>query len=389
MTSAAASPSRGPRFRTIDGLRGIAAFSVGLFHFNEAIVRSAPHWLPSWGQYVAVNGFMGVEIFFVISGFVIAYSVREGDYTFRYLGLFALRRSIRLDPPYWCTIALECLLLFISVKLFPSLVRPLPSVAQALSHLIYAQAILGYEDIVPVFWTLCYEIQFYLLLITLLVIWQKASALASPRSRRSASILVLAALFAISLVLRYSGRHLPVHGLALERWFQFFLGVLTYWVVSRKLAASYLGVAYVSIVAALILSRAGPLQLLPVVVSAGILLLGRRDLLDSVFANRPLQFMGRISYSFYLIHGPIGWRWISLLERVVGPRFGLAWAWIAFASASAVSIGASALMWWLVESPTMRLSKRIRLPSRLAEPGGTGWAPPDTVLSPAFPTDVG
>jgi hypothetical protein len=99
MASASVAPSGAPRFRTIGGLRGIVAFGVALFHFNSAIVRSASNWLPSWGETIPLNGFLGVEIFFVISGFVIAYSVWDGAYSFRYLGLFALRRSIRLDPP--------------------------------------------------------------------------------------------------------------------------------------------------------------------------------------------------------------------------------------------------------------------------------------------------
>jgi peptidoglycan/LPS O-acetylase OafA/YrhL len=267
-------------------------------------------------------------------------------------------------------------------------VRPLPSLAATFSHLIYAQEILGYGHIVPVFWTLCYEIQFYLLLITLLVIWKKARAVMPPRAWRTAGILVLAGLFAISLVLRYSGRHLPIHGIALERWFQFFLGALTYWVLSKRIGVSYLVVAYASIVAALVAYRADAAQLLPVVVSAGLLVLGRRGLLDSVFASRPLQFMGRISYSFYLIHSPIGWRWISLLERAMGPRFGLVWAWAAFASACAITIGASAVMWRLIESPTMRLSKRIRLPSRSSEPDQATPKPAGAAgLSPAYPAD--
>lgn len=359
-----AAPQRGPRFHAIDGLRGIAALSVAVFHFNYAIVRSVPDWLPSWGQALAAKGFMGVEIFFVISGFVIAHSVRDGDYSFRYLGLFALRRSIRLDPPYWCAIALECVLLVASARLFPSLAHPLPGIAQTLAHLVYSQEILGYEEILPVFWTLCYEIQFYLLLISLLVVWHKTRNLLPERGRRRSAIGVLVVLFASSLFLRYSGIHLPVRGLALERWFQFFLGALTYWVVSRRIAASYLAVAYGAIVATLIGYRAEVAQLLPVIVSVGILFLGRRDLLDTVFNNRPLQFLGRISYSFYLIHDPIGWRWISLLERVVGGAFGLVWAWSAFFSALLLTIGASALMWRLIESPTMGISKRVRLPVR-------------------------
>ena len=390
MAIALAAPQRGPRFHAIDGLRGIAALSVAVFHFNYAIVRSAPNWLPTWGQALAVKGFMGVEIFFVISGFVIAHSVREGDYSFRYLGLFALRRSIRLDPPYWCAIALECVLLVASAKLFPSLAHPLPGIAQTLSHLVYAQEILGYEEILPVFWTLCYEIQFYLLLISLLVLWHKSRRFLPAQGRRLGTIIVLAALFAVSLYLRYSGTHLPVRGIALERWFQFFLGALTYWVVSKRVGVAYLVVAYGAIVATLIGYRAEGVQLLPVVVSVGILFLGRRDLLDTVLNNRPIQFLGRISYSFYLIHDPIGWRWISLLERVAGGSFGLVWAWSAFFSASFITIGASALMWRLIESPTMRISKRVRLPVRSREiENDAGESATDTVAAPAFSWDSG
>src|SRR3954463_5453335 len=95
MTNPSTALTRTPRFRTIDGLRGIAALSVAIFHFNGALVRSTPNWIPHWAQAVASNGFLGVEVFFVISGFVIAFSVRDGEYSGRYLGRFALRRSIR------------------------------------------------------------------------------------------------------------------------------------------------------------------------------------------------------------------------------------------------------------------------------------------------------
>jgi peptidoglycan/LPS O-acetylase OafA/YrhL len=278
-------------------------------------------------------------------------------------------------------------LLVLSGKVAASLARPLPSVPQTLAHLIYAQEMLGYGDIVSVFWSLCYEIQFYLLFITLLVLWQRARGFEFPRVRRGAAIVVLSGLFAISLVLRYSGHHLPVPGVALERWFQFFLGVLTYWVISKRVAPSYLGLAYILYVAAMAAYHVNVTELLSLVVSLSVLLLGRRDLLDSVFASRPLQFMGRISYSFYLIHVPIGWRWISLLERVKGSGFGLGWAWIAFASACGITIGASTLMWWLIELPTTRLSKRIRLPSRRAQEGVEEQPSAGTILSPAYPTD--
>ncbi|HEX3867599.1 MAG TPA: acyltransferase, partial [Gemmatimonadaceae bacterium] len=140
-----------PRFRTIDGLRGIAAVGVAVFHFTISVDRAAPNWLPSWLGAIMRHGGYGVDVFFVISGFVIALSVRNGKYTPRYLGRFALRRAIRLDPPYWLTIGFEMMLVGVSVRLFPSLPETLPSIPKILSHLIYAQGILGYGHIIPIF----------------------------------------------------------------------------------------------------------------------------------------------------------------------------------------------------------------------------------------------
>src|SRR4030095_167086 len=99
--------SRSLRFRTIDGLRGLAALTVVIFHLHGQVAWTARDWLPRGLAAVMERSFAGVDVFFVISGFVIAYSVREGSYTWNYLTRFAARRAIRLDPPYWFAIFLE------------------------------------------------------------------------------------------------------------------------------------------------------------------------------------------------------------------------------------------------------------------------------------------
>src|SRR5687767_5931716 len=76
MTNGTAAKPRKPtsesdRVHTIDGLRGVAATLVVLFHLHGAISRSATDWLWSPIDWIARNGFLGVDIFFVISGFVI------------------------------------------------------------------------------------------------------------------------------------------------------------------------------------------------------------------------------------------------------------------------------------------------------------------------------
>jgi peptidoglycan/LPS O-acetylase OafA/YrhL len=149
--------------------------------------------------------------------------------------------------------------------------------------------------------------------------------------------------------------------------------------------------AYVAVIGTLVATKADVGQTLPVIVSVGVLLLGRHDMLDKVFSNRPLQSLARISYSFYLIHSSIGWRWISLLQKLVGPSFGIAWGWIAFASACTICFIASDLMWRLIESPTMRFSKKIRLPVRGAAAAVPGVEPSTdgAVLAPVFAPDRG
>ena len=351
------------RFRTIDGLRGIAAAAVAVFHVNLAISRSAPNWIPGWLSAVAQQGGYGVEIFFVISGFVIAYSVRNGEYSGRYLARFALRRSIRLDPLYWFAIAVELVLIVVSAALFSN-TTPFPSTAKILSHLIYAQEILGYGGILSVFWTLTFEIQFYLLFVGLLVLWKKSEGFAPDSVRRGGAVAILCALFASSIVLRYSEWHLVVPGIALLRWFQFFLGVLTWWVVSERAPLWNLLLAYGAVLIGLVVYHATPLQTLPLFVSAFIVVVARRNAFDRVLSARPLQFLGTISYSLYLLHGPIAERWISLFERLLGASFGIGWAWIAFVTATAITVTFSWLAWRFVEAPTMRLSKRVRLPTR-------------------------
>src|SRR5207244_937357 len=97
-----------------------------------------------------------------------------------FLGGFALRRSIRLDPPYWTAIvfvlALHVLGPLTGIVPSPYGEAP-PQASQILTHLFYAQDILGFEHLSLGFWTLCIEVQFYLLLVIFVGVAQRLSAL--------------------------------------------------------------------------------------------------------------------------------------------------------------------------------------------------------------------
>jgi peptidoglycan/LPS O-acetylase OafA/YrhL len=84
VTSEQVTLSSKPHFEVLDGLRGIAAYNVLLFH--------------SFGGVWVTNGGLSVDLFFMLSGFVIAYSYRSRLTAGMSLGDFALRRFIRLYP---------------------------------------------------------------------------------------------------------------------------------------------------------------------------------------------------------------------------------------------------------------------------------------------------
>jgi len=79
-----------PHFQVLDGLRGIAALAVVVFHFIEWIYTDA-------GKNFIGHGFLAVDFFFCLSGFVIGYAYDE---RFKNIGIkqFFKRRLIRLQP---------------------------------------------------------------------------------------------------------------------------------------------------------------------------------------------------------------------------------------------------------------------------------------------------
>src|SRR5262245_56640644 len=143
---------RGQRLKLIDGLRAVAATLVLLYHL---VHRTSAEALTS-------RGYLGVGIFFVLSGFVITSLLSSRRMSPLFLGQFALRRMVRLDIPYWINIILVLTLIPLAARFGAP--RQSIGLGQVVAHLFYLQDLLGYPAISTVYWTLCYEVQFYLAL---------------------------------------------------------------------------------------------------------------------------------------------------------------------------------------------------------------------------------
>lgn len=318
---------------TVDVLRGLAALSVSWFHFtngNQAFL--ADGWLKASGAY----GWLGVEVFFVISGFIIPLSLDRGAYSLADYGTFVLKRIIRLDPPYLAAIAIILLLGWLSAQL-PGFGGQPPdvSVTQVALHLGYINVFFGYPWLSPVFWTLALELQYYLaigLLFPLIV--------ARSFAMRTVVIALLAAAGLLFPAEPFLGRWLPL----------FCVGVAVFERQTGRLGAAGFGVliAWCVICAALL---HGP------IVAAVALGTGLLIRFTAIAARGPHGWLGSVSYSLYLLHVPIGGRIVNLGERldVTG------WMQLAVLGAAVIaSLLAAWLLFVLVERPAQRWSARMK-----------------------------
>ncbi|QEK50322.1 acyltransferase [Pedobacter aquae] len=151
------------RITSVDMLRGIAALMVCIFHFtngNKNYLASG-HWFRNFGSY----GWAGVEIFFIISGFIIPYSLNQSKYTYQNWKDFLIKRISRIEPPYFITILLILALNYVSTlsPYFKGKDLPIDYFNLAL-HIGYLNSFFDHPWLNPVFWTLAIEFQFYLLM---------------------------------------------------------------------------------------------------------------------------------------------------------------------------------------------------------------------------------
>jgi peptidoglycan/LPS O-acetylase OafA/YrhL len=156
-----------PRANEIDLLRFLAAIAVVLFHYAfRGYVGHASSMPYPWLAEVVKYGCYGVELFFMISGFVILMSASSGS-----VKHFAISRVVRLYPAFWVC----CTLTFLVLVMFG---RNQPSVALYLSNMTMLSGFGFMQKIVPgphidgSYWSLVVEMRFYALVALVLVLRQ-------------------------------------------------------------------------------------------------------------------------------------------------------------------------------------------------------------------------
>ncbi len=360
------------RFEFLDGLRGIAALLVTLLHFYHLIDERSTASFPLFIDYLFKNGNFGVQIFFVLSGFVIAYSIRHEWISFSFIMRFFIRRSIRLDPPYWIALTLLTGLMLLGPFLFNQGIHYVPSFTVFIFNALYLSNIMEVATILPVAWTLCLEFQFYILFVLLVKMVQGLNnwqGLATFNYSSVWGILILVPLLLFSLLEAVEWNFWPtMQGSFLPYWYSFFFGCLTCWTLIKCLDEHYYWLA-LAITALFSLINRNADMAATLVTSWLIFTLAKRGKLHDTLNSPNFQYVGKISYSLYLIHWPVGVKFISLLTFILGEDFHAIPNLVIMLTGLLITFIAAHYFYEYVEYPSLKLSQKLSWPSTIKTDG--------------------
>jgi peptidoglycan/LPS O-acetylase OafA/YrhL len=298
----------------VDGLRAVSILAVVAFHVG----------LPGFG-----GGFVGVDIFFVISGYLIIGQIRAGIDTGTFsIAEFYARRALRILPPYLLMLA-ACFVVapfvLVTIKQYEEFVLSAVTAPMMVSN-IYFYLKFGYFDLVadlkPLLhtWTLSVEEQFYVVAPVTLMVLASIAARTGRRVLLGCAIALMLASFLGSVA--YSGREAKDAAFYLSHWraWQFIAGGLVGAIpigTTRRLPPALWNVAAVlglaGILAAVFLFSADleypswP-ALLPVAGAVLLILAGMAapgNIVSRLLSTGPMVGIGLVSYSWYLWHWPI------------------------------------------------------------------------------------
>lgn len=326
-------------FSAVHALRGVAALWVVFFHLsNTGAFSRALDQLPAALTYALFGyGSAGVAMFFVISGFVIGHSLAGREMTPGAFGRFVVRRSVRLDPPYWATIAVAVVVGTLAHREF--------TLGQIGLHLLYLQEIVGVPEIQIVYWTLTYEIQFYLVTAAVMMVSWRFPSLTK-------SIWFL--LYALALWSAVHADQWAPRGLFVLSWHAFMAGLCTYHAGIRGGNPIPLFLLLGAIFYGSTLDQ-GVFNVPAAFTSAAVFAAARARLL-TLRIPVWLAGLGTVSYSLYLIHLPIIELASALCRRIDGSP---AVTWVMLLGTILACLVGAAVLYFSIEGPSHRVAKRL------------------------------
>lgn len=318
-------------WESVQALRGIAALVVCIFHFSAFWSKGL------WARELSVYGKYGVQAFFVISGFILPYTLYHGRHKISYYLRFITKRLIRLEPPYILSIVALLGLRWAAATFSPYSTQVFSIDWTNLAwHIAYLVPFVeGEQWLNPVFWTLAIEFQFYLFIGLYIVLIAHAN-----RWIRLGTIALWISLVFLPLSEIWLFHYSPLFAVGIL-FFMFHEGLLKprESLTLLLLASCCLGYCHDLI------------TLLVALLSLGWIAKGNG-------LGKEGQWLGKLSYGLYLLHIPFG----ASLVLDFGQNFvsgDLANTFLIII-AIFISLFAAWLMYWIVEKPFQTWAKRLK-----------------------------
>jgi peptidoglycan/LPS O-acetylase OafA/YrhL len=333
----------------LQGLRGIAVLAVVIYHCH-------PRLEGTWLYYPSLWGWAGVNLFFVLSGFLITSILLEARNKEKYFRNFYGRRALRIWPVY----VFVLVVVYLNAPWFigPSVLDAIRT-APWLAYIFFVQNLfhIALPPAIGPTWSLAIEEQYYFLWAPLVRFLRRPWML---------SLILLAALIASPLLRMhhwswFTPTHTLIHldGIAWGSLLAIGLHTLP---LSRRawlrmgLAAMPLGIGAAATIAAgtPFLDSALAIAFAGVVLSA-IASTGARNPLNIVLSRGPLAFYGRISYGLYMTHIMvfIFFGWVDLEMNRYGIARSVALVGLRLAECTAFAT----VLWYGFESRILRLKR--------------------------------
>lgn len=318
-------------------MRGVAALAVVIFHYLGSIL---PTLRPNGMENIVEYGKYGVQVFFVISGYVIPFAMQRSGYTRGGLGNFMARRFVRIAPPAYIAslamIAFHTIAMMVNGRPVQGNDYPGLNATSILANLTFSVEYFDTLWFNFVYWSLTAEFEFYLAIAILFPL------LAKGNSTRTVAFTMTALLLCAFI----PGPQF------FEYLVYFVLGMLVFlWCETTTNRTVTMALAIAA--CAIGIAKDGPTPVLISVVAA--LIIASK----TAFRTSPTDFLGEVSYSLYIIHVPVGYFAETAIKRTTDLHASLGGKALLFGLYLSLTLVAAYVFHLIVERPFMRMSKRI------------------------------
>ena len=303
-----------------------------------------------WFGFASQWGWLGVHVFFAISGWCIAERFSKGHVKGESGFHFAIERVLRIYPTYWAAL-IVAILIHLAAAPFNSglLANAAPNgLSGWLSSSLILEPYFGRDSFLLVSWSLVYELGFYLC---------AAIALEATRRRLGTGPFVFLA-GSLLCFAPWAAQRISAPWRVLEMWPDFFAGVAAWWASRRGSRTGGYGLLVLMVAAVAFWPGYGGIGRISAVVTALILAFVWKwdaDLSKSKWM-RPMIWAGGLSYSLYLIHVPLVSAFENLLGRWVHSSSN--WFILVWVLAMALAIAGATMLNRLVELPAERWRRK-------------------------------